>query len=201
APQQGAEGWDTVHGFFYAENEKAAATAQGAADQVHGGRAYEEASLGKDWKGIVTGPVKTQAGGEEYVVGVGNSRYYTGVGGSSGNKEPSADVLANEAGVGGAYVVTQGGDGAIAEAVAQQQAALAVQQQQAAAAAVQAAVVRALPSTKGGIVSASTIQYLAEMGQRKMQIAAAAKAAHASSARPAKKAAVALVGDYASDEE
>ncbi|KAJ3415609.1 Pre-mRNA-splicing factor [Chytridiales sp. JEL 0842] len=83
------KGWDTVNGFFYAENEKAAIKLQGAEDQADqqpfSGTEENPGELGgfgdpSQWAGAASGPVKTQPSGAQYVEGVGKSRYYTGIG-------------------------------------------------------------------------------------------------------------------------
>jgi hypothetical protein len=84
------QGWDTVNGFFYAENDQAALALKGAQDQANMqpfdvSKANDTSSTGdfgdpSMWAGAAEGPVKAQPGGGHFIEGVGKSRYYTGVG-------------------------------------------------------------------------------------------------------------------------
>jgi hypothetical protein len=80
-----AEGWDTANGFFYASNETAAVIASGAQNQVAAGTSQGLDPVNAVWTEMGEGgAVNVQApvlgGKAEYVTGIGNSRWYTGVG-------------------------------------------------------------------------------------------------------------------------
>ncbi|KAJ3297481.1 Pre-mRNA-splicing factor, partial [Blyttiomyces sp. JEL0837] len=270
------DGYDTANGFFYHDNAQAAILAAGAGDQANQVYYDSEATTG----GMGTGAVLKQAGGAEYVIGVGNSRWYTGVGqahfearkkieqgavvrsgvpvlpsvGPGGQaaaaKAAQAAAAATAAAVlaakqGYPVVGAGGGEQDFSESNALPSSAYLyvdysaegtavaaggsasvgggmlgnvqqTQQQQhqqkrvpppppprTAAAGAHLAHVAATPvvpaiTVPKGIVSASTFQYLAEMGQRKAQAPVAA--AKKDMAKPA-AGGIGLIADYGSDDD
>ncbi|KAI9328764.1 hypothetical protein DFJ73DRAFT_648834, partial [Zopfochytrium polystomum] len=89
--QGGPAGWDTAHGFFYASNEQAALVSADALDQAGPQQpvlystgwdveALEQAGNSGASLDAATRVYKQRADGAEYALGVGKSRWYTGVG-------------------------------------------------------------------------------------------------------------------------
>ncbi|KAJ3121769.1 Pre-mRNA-splicing factor [Physocladia obscura] len=232
-------GWDTPNGFFYASNEGAMIASRGALDQsVQPNREVEELDDGISGESSAAilegygGPEKTQAwDGAKYVLGVGQSRIYTGEGQGHAavrTKIVEAAVsgnLGDDIGVGG---VSQGGAGSGGVAglgsvakggfwplIPQQQLALKrarvdemdqykqqQEQQQEKASAAPPAVSPTIPAVGVGnsIVSASTMQYLVELNQKRRL--AANNPTSAVGTRQKRKATIGVLGvDYASDSE
>ncbi|KAJ3383798.1 hypothetical protein HDU84_003401 [Entophlyctis sp. JEL0112] len=117
-----AIGWDTPNGFFYASNAQALASARGAKDQVHS--TGEENLLDDETSGETSAAALEGRGGKaekqqvfdgaKYVLGVGQSRIYTGEGQKHAQvrdrivKAAASGALGEDIGVGG---VSQGGAG------------------------------------------------------------------------------------------
>ncbi|KAJ3031497.1 UNVERIFIED_CONTAM: Pre-mRNA-splicing factor [Siphonaria sp. JEL0065] len=224
-------GWDTPNGFFYASNETAAVTAKGAHGQVHSKIQDEADEFNEGLSGQSAavlegkgGPEKTQVwDGAKYVLGVGNSRVYTGEGQAHAETREKIVVAAvsgelSEDAVLGVGGVSQGGAGAGGVAglgggvvkggywpmLPQQQVAMKRSRVDEAGAHRNVPVAatsapeqpHVVPTGKTGIVSASTMQYLAELQDRKRQSAS-------SNIGQKRKAAIVgvLTADYGSDSE
>ncbi|KAJ3264162.1 Pre-mRNA-splicing factor [Chytriomyces hyalinus] len=215
-------GWDTPNGFFYASNETAALVAapDGAQEQAEKAKtrvdnsfyAAEGALSGQSSAAMLEGkggPEKTQNwDGAKYVLGVGNSRVYTGEGMRHAETrekivEAAVNGMISEAGI-GVGGVSQGGAGAGGVAgmggvakggfwpmLPQQQVAMkkprvanVFSTSASGSAVVGNGVTEAQfpqSNTKSfgakGIVSGSTMQYLAELNNRKRAAADTANTA------------------------